>query len=324
MSLRRVDEAARKRASFRVGLLVLGVMAVALYFGFTKVNPFASPYQLKAAFDDVVTLKPGAPVRIAGVVVGKVTDVEEPPTGDRGATVTMELQDSGLPIHQDARLHLKPRIFLEGNMFVDLRPGSPGARELPDGATLPATQTSAPVGFGQVLGALQKNTREDLQDVLDEYGRALAGGGAKAINRSTKHWEGAYRDSSIVNDALRGQRPHDLSGYIDSGGVVAEALDRDPTALKDLVTNFAITADAFASEQARLREAVAILPQTLRRGYAAFGALNDAFPAARRLVAALRPAVRASGPALDAQLPLMRELRGLLSARELGGLSREL
>jgi phospholipid/cholesterol/gamma-HCH transport system substrate-binding protein len=321
--LRVVNEADLKRRNFKLGLIVLLVAAVGIYFGFTKSNPLASPFELKAAFDDVVTLKPGAPVRVAGVVVGKVTSIEQPPTGDRGATVTMELKDSGLPVHEDAQLHLKPRIFLEGNMFVDLRPGSPSARELRDGAVLPPTQTSAPVGFGQVLGALQKSTREDLQTVLDEYGQALAGG-ARAINRSTKHWEGAYRDSSIVSDALRGQRARDLSGYVDTAGTVAAALDRDPVALKDLVTNFAITADSFASEQQRLRQAIAVLPQTLRRGYAAFGALNDAFPAARRLIAALRPAVRSSGPALDAQIPLLRELRGLLSSAELGGFSREL
>ncbi len=318
-----VPEAVMKRRNFKAGAIVLALMAVGIYFGFTKANPFASHFVLNAAFDDVVTLKPGAPVRVAGVVVGKVTDVQQPPSGDRGATVRMEINDSGLPLHSDARLHLKPRIFLEGNMFVDLRPGTPGAKELKDGQTLPVTQTSSPVGFGQVLGALQKGTREDLQTVLDEYGKALKGG-AKAINRSTEHWEGAYRDGAIVNDALRGQRTHDLSEYVDSAGVVAAALDRDPVALKDLVTNFAITADAFASEQDRLQTAVAILPQTLRRGYAAFGALNDAFPQARRLVAALRPAVRSSGPALDAQLPLLRELRGLLSKAELGGMSREL
>jgi virulence factor Mce-like protein len=322
--LRVVDPKIIKQRNFRAGLLTLIVIAIGIYFGFTKSNPFANPFVLKAAFDDVVTMKPGSPVRVAGVVVGKVTDVDVPEIGQRGATVTMEINDSGLPIHKDARLHLKPRIFLEGNMMVDLRPGTPGAPALGDGDVLPVTQTSAPVGFGQVLGALQKNTREDLQTVLDEYGRALAGGGAKAINRSTKNWKGAYRDGAIVNDALRGQEPHDLSGYIDTAGTVAEALDRDPAALKDLVTNFATTAGAFASEQDRLRQAIAILPQTLNRGYAAFGALNEAFPAARRLIAALRPAVRSSGPALDAQLPLLRELRGLLTPQELGGLARDM
>ena len=32
----------------------------------------------------------------------------------------MEIDDKGLPIHKDATLKIRPRIFLEGNFFVDL------------------------------------------------------------------------------------------------------------------------------------------------------------------------------------------------------------
>ena len=33
---------------------------------------------------------------------------------------------AGRPIHDDARAKIRPRIFLEGNFFVDLEPGTPG------------------------------------------------------------------------------------------------------------------------------------------------------------------------------------------------------
>ena len=45
----------------------------------------------------------------------------------------MEISDEGLPIHQDATMSLRPRLFLEGNLFVDLRPGTPAAPDAPDG-----------------------------------------------------------------------------------------------------------------------------------------------------------------------------------------------
>ncbi len=321
----RLSPAQAKRANFKVGAIVLVVFAVLIYFGFTKSNPFASHFEVQAAFDDIVTLKAGAPVRIAGVNVGKVTKVEAPDDASRrGALVTLRIDDNGLPVHKDATVKIRPRIFLEGNTFVELKPGSPSVANLRDGDVIPATRTSSPVGFGQLLEALQSNTREDLQTVLKEYGIAVTGAGAKGINGSIKYWRGAYRDSAIVNDALRGVDPHDLSDYIASAGTVAEALDRDPEALKSLVTNFAITAGAFASEQDNLRLAVQTLPQTLDQGYSALGALNAAFPSFRRLINALRPAVRSSGPALDAQLPLLQQLRGLLSAPEMGGLSTDL
>ena len=41
--------------------------------------------------------------------------------------VTMTVGKAGRPIHDDARAKIRPRIFLEGNFFVDIEPGTPGA-----------------------------------------------------------------------------------------------------------------------------------------------------------------------------------------------------
>src|SRR5687768_7867023 len=149
----------------RAGLLAIVVIVVLAYFGFTKANPFADPFELRAAFDDVANIKPASPVRIAGVEVGKVTKVDRIGAGG-GGVVTMELQDEGLPIHRDAQLKIRPRIFLEGNKFVDVRPGSPSAPEVEDGHTIPIGQTAAPVEFGDLLTALQSDTRADLKTFL--------------------------------------------------------------------------------------------------------------------------------------------------------------
>ena len=77
-------------------------------------------------------------MRVAGVDVGKVTAVEhltdEDGDGLDAAVVTMKIKDEDArPIHEDATLQLRPRLFLEGNLFVDVQPGSPGAEELDGG-----------------------------------------------------------------------------------------------------------------------------------------------------------------------------------------------
>jgi phospholipid/cholesterol/gamma-HCH transport system substrate-binding protein len=236
----------------------------------------------------------------------------------------MEISDEGLPIHADATVKVRPRIFLEGNFFVDVEPGSPSAPVLPDGGTIPVNQTAAPVQLGNVLEALQSDTREDLRTVLEEYGKGLRGEGAAGYNRSIRFWEPAYRDGAIVSDALRGRLERDLSDYIDRSGIVAEALDADPEALKGLITGLATTAGAFQAEQANLRTAVGVLDDTLIVGRRALAELDTALPPLTRLARDLRPAVRSSGPALDATLPFIREARGLFRASELGGLSRDL
>lgn len=325
---RRIQD--RGMSPFMAGLVAIVLICVGCYFGFTKANPFASPFKMSAAFKDVNDLKKGSQVRIAGVRVGTVTKVEGVEKGSElaedggGAIVHMEIDDRGLPIHADATAKVRPRIFLEGNWFVDLKPGSPSAPVVKEDAVIPVTQTSSPVQFGDLLDLLQSDTRQDLQIVLDEYGRALSDGGAEAANRSIKYWKPAFRDSAIVNEATLGTEEHDLSNYLKGAQKFAAGLDRDPRALKDLLTDFATTADAFASEDRNLTAAIRELPNTLAIGRSALGELNDSFPGLRRLAVAMRPAVRSSGPALDAQLPLVKQLRGLVRRNELRGLVADL
>ena len=169
---------------FKAGVLAITTILVLTYFGFTKSNPFANPYELKAMFRDVKSLKPRSPVRMAGVEVGKVTKVE-PKDGGGAAEVTMELRNDALPIRDDARAQIRSRIFLEGNFFVDLQPGSPSRGELDDGSTLPITQTASTVTLPDILDVLNSDVRTDLQTFLYEYGTvALGRGGAKAFNRA--------------------------------------------------------------------------------------------------------------------------------------------
>ena len=55
-----------------------------------------------------------------------------PAKGSDAVLVTMTIGKAGRPIHDDARAKIRPRIFLEGNFFVDLEPGTPGAPEIAD------------------------------------------------------------------------------------------------------------------------------------------------------------------------------------------------
>jgi len=313
----------RGPGNFAIGLFALVGAVVALYFAFSREVPFVHHYTVKAVFASPNNLRVDSPVRIAGINVGKVSRVE--PSKDGQATlVSMRLDKTALPLHTDAHVKMRPRIFLEGNFFLELQPGSPSAPLVHDGDTLPVTQTAGPVQIGDVLTSLQKDTRADLQTVLHELASALDKGGAQGYNDSIRWWAPAYRGTAIVNDASLGTREHDLSGYVAGGGGAAAALDRDPHALQALVANLDETAHALAVRDDALRDAIAELPRTLRAGLPALQALNASFPAVRRLVTALRPAVRTSGPALGASLPLTRELRGAVSASELRGLVGDL
>jgi phospholipid/cholesterol/gamma-HCH transport system substrate-binding protein len=315
------------RSNTAIGLVALAVVCVGLYLGFTKAIPFTPHYEIKAAFASANNIRPGSPVRIAGVEVGKVTSIERvmstrPPSS--GAILTLRINKEGRPIHSDATAKIRPRIFLEGNFFVDMTSGSPSAPEMKGGQTIPVQQTATPVQLDEVVTALQSDTRDDLKILLREYGKALDGAGARGFNRSIPYWKPAYRDGSVVADAMRGETGHDLSGYVKNAGAVAAALDRNRNQLKSLVTDFNTTAAAFARQDGNLNAAVGELPRTLRAAYPALGALNEAFPPLRSLAQELRPGVQSSGPTLDAAQPFIHELRGLVSEPELRGLTADL
>src|SRR3978361_1776539 len=221
---------------FTVGLVALVVTIIGVYLGFTKSIPFRHHYTVQAAFKSANNLRKASPVRIAGVEVGKVTKIQRAKAGDNGALVTMQIQDKGRPLHSDAQFKIRPRIFLEGNFFIDATPGT-SSKEVADGHVFPVNQTATPVQFDEVLTALQSDTREDLKTTLREYAAGLKGKGAKGFNASIKYWKPAYRDSAIVSEALLGEKEHDLSGYINRSGVVAGALPRNPGATKALMHN---------------------------------------------------------------------------------------
>jgi phospholipid/cholesterol/gamma-HCH transport system substrate-binding protein len=309
---------------FKAGVLAVTTLLLLVYFGFSKSNPFANPYELHATFRDVQSLKPKSPVRIAGVDVGKVTKIE--PKGVGAAEVTMELRDDALPLHKDARAQIRSRILLEGNFFVTIQPGSPSTGELNDGSTLPITQTASTVTLPEILDVLQSDVRTDLQTFLHEYGTvALRGGGAKAFNRAIRSFEPAYRYGALTNDALLGVDPdHDIQRLLRGQQRTFAALASNPDALKELVTDLNTTAGAIAREDTALEAAVPALRDTLREGYPALGALNAALPTLRTFSREAIPGVRSSVPALDAAIPWFRQARLLVQPSELRGLAADL
>ncbi len=116
---------------FKAGVLGAVLIVLLTYLAYTKfANPFASKYTVHALFSSANELQPDSLVRIAGINVGRVESVK-PVSGCGGAggcqmaNVTMQIDSNGLPIHQDATFDIRPRIFLEGNFFVDLHPGTP-------------------------------------------------------------------------------------------------------------------------------------------------------------------------------------------------------
>jgi phospholipid/cholesterol/gamma-HCH transport system substrate-binding protein len=333
-----VSELQKRSNPVRFGIIFVVVLAIVVYFGFTKHIPFKHGYRLNAEFNSVVNIAPKSPVRIAGVTVGKVSSIRR--EGNNGL-VTMEIEGRGLPIHSDATLKIRPRIFLEGNFFVELQPGSPAARTLSSGVTIPIPQTSDPVQLDQVLDALNTDTRANLQTFLAEYGEALTHKptaaqnaeqepevrgltGARALAKAYEGGPTALRDSAIVNQALGGEEPHDLSKLFASIEKVTAQLGLHEQQLGELFGNFNTFLGAFAAQSPSLSAAVAELPATLHHASRGFAELTAASPAIRTFSRDLIPGVEELPATITAAYPWIKATQALLSPEALGGVASTL
>jgi phospholipid/cholesterol/gamma-HCH transport system substrate-binding protein len=323
-----------------VGLATLFVLAVGVYFGFAKDIPFTHDFRVKAVFESANSIRQNSPVRIAGVNVGKVVKVEGKP-GTDAAVVTMEIKKKGLPIHKDATIKIRPRIFLEGNFFVDVKPGTPSAPTISDGDTIPITQTATPVQLDQVLSILQSDTRTSLRKTLDGLGTGLSykppaaqdtdadpsargESAGKSLNDAIRYGERSLKGTAIVSQAFLGTQDHDLSRLIDGLSRTAEGLGRNEDQLKSLVTNFNTTVAATASQASNLRASIHELGPTLENANRALGSLDASFPNTRAFAREILPGVRETPATIDAAFPWLAQTRQLLGPDELKGLADEL
>lgn len=310
-----------RRSDFAAGLVTITAVFAAAWLAFIGV-PFTGGSEYRAVFASANEVGTRSPVRIAGVQVGEVTGVERGPGGT--AVVTMEIDDAGLPLHRDAELKVRPRIFLEGNFFLDLEPGTPGSPELEEGGTIPLAQTATPVQLDQVLSALESGTRENLVELVEQYRIALDDGGAEAIRDGAEPAAGAFRGGAQVAEALRGRREGDLPGLVTDGGRTAAALSRDPERLAELVTGLNRTARGLAAGQGDVGRALRELDGLLAEAGPTLAAVNELVPPARRFAADVRPGIRAAPGTLRVAVPFLDEVGSLLSPRELPALRGEL
>jgi phospholipid/cholesterol/gamma-HCH transport system substrate-binding protein len=324
----------------RAGAIALILIAIGSYFAFTKDLPFTRGYRIQAVFENSNLVQQRTPVRIAGVDVGEVVDVGRYKKTQL-SVVTMEIDDGGRPVHRDATIKIRPRMFLEGNFYLDLQPGRPGSGEVPDGGVLPAAQTSRPVQLDQVLTGLQSDTRLSLQKTLRGLGTAFSSEptaaddadqdpevrgltGAEALNRSFENGPAALRDSAIVNEALLGQAPRDLSRMIEGIARTSRGLGRDENALRDLVSEFNTSMAAMASRAPELSETVRLLGPTAASARRGFGSIERALPPTTAFAREILPGVRETPATIAAAGPWLDQAEQFFGPAELGGLLDEL
>jgi ABC-type transporter Mla subunit MlaD len=320
-----------------IAVIFILIFTIGPYLAFTGHVPFTSyGYELKATFSNSANIALNSPVRIAGVEVGRVTSTSR---DGNDTDVTFTVEGSGRPIHTDAFAEIRPRIFLEGNFFIDLDPGSPSAPEMSSGDTIPVSHTSTAAQLDEVLTALQSPVRADLSRFLEGLGTAYmhqptaaedatqvpevhGKTGAEGLNGALKYGGPAGRYSAQVTNALLGTQQHDLSRLVAGAGRTFGALASNEAALQGLITNLNVFTGALAAQSTNLATTVQRLAPALDIGRKSLVSLNRALPPLRAYAIVLTPAVAELPGLIAAGRPWLRQARPLLSGKEAGGAAR--
>lgn len=322
------------RHTRRLTVAVIATLVLVTAAAFLGHNPAAHPYEIRGVFASSNELRIGSDVRIAGFTVGKVTGI----AGGPGQTsiVSMRIDDTGRPIHRDAELSIQPRLVLEGNFYVAVRPGTPTAPELPSHGLIPRARTTVPVQLDEVLDTFDLATRGSLHRTIGELSRSLSAtpmstdaaaavpAGYVSLRHAVDELRQTLPSASRVSRAVRGTEPGDLGRTLRATRDVTAQLAADPRALADGVTNFSRLTGTLAAENRPLRASVRALDRLMRVAPAGLRALDRALPAATRFADELDPALQIAPGPLRRTTALITQLRGLFSAGELPALVTDL
>ncbi len=263
-------------------------------------------YRVKAVFQNAGQLVNGNEVRVGGQPIGRITDIE---LDDRAqAVVTMEIEDGLAPLHSGTRAAIRAT-SLSGiaNRYVSIHPGPDSERELPDGGTIAADRTSAPVDLDVLFNTLDEPTREGLRNVIRGSGTWYDGKAAEAAE-STKYFPPfLFSATELTRELALDQEI--LTRFVKDTGATLSAISERRDDLAGLVRTTGTTFRALADEQASLDRALELLPDTLRRANTTFVNLRATLDDLDRLVAESKPATRDLAPFLRELRPLVNRAR---------------
>jgi len=271
--------------NFRVGLFVLitlSLFVLILFFLTGEQRFYEKSYTLTTSFTNTAGLIKGAAVRLSGVRIGAVTDIEftPNPVGDKVIMVRMKISRDGMSrINPDAKATIRTEGLL-GDKFIEVIPGveKPMAK-LPDSLDI---ESQTPIEFASIIGqsgdllANIISISESLDKIVKAFGQeeninnisktlASLRASSEAIQ---KNLEAIEHNDGILNTMIYGEK--NKSGKSDENALIKlnkavtkldnmlSQIDKGDGTLHDLVYNKELSSD-INSTVANLKNATANL-----------------------------------------------------------------
>ncbi|SFC60447.1 phospholipid/cholesterol/gamma-HCH transport system substrate-binding protein [Nocardioides terrae] len=238
----------RERNPVKIGAISIAVLALVMLAAFKAQDLplIGGGDTYYADFSEAGGLKADDEVRIAGVRVGKVTDVGL----DHGhVKVTFKLK-SDADFGSQTRASIKVKTLL-GAMFLALEPAGPG--QLAEGAEIPVERTQSPydvvqafTGLADTAGDIDTDQLASALTTLSDLTRttpasfraALTGVSALSRNVAAKNERIGTLLSNLQRvSAVLDRRDGDIVGLMEDADVLFDALVQRRQAIHDLLTS---------------------------------------------------------------------------------------
>lgn len=295
-----------KTAAIAAFALVCAATFLFVYTGTGARLPGMKGLDYRASFvtPDAGNLVPASDVRMAGVHIGEVAEVEN--QGGQ-AMIKIDLDPEAAPLHEGATFRVGER-SVAGEATVNITDGK-GA-ELPSGAEFEESAVEESVQLHDVLRSLDAPTRKSVKQLVRSLGSSV-GASEKELSQILAGFGDLGREGATAVDAIAAQS-EDLEKLTGQTTRVLRALNHSEGQIGRLVRSTKKISSSTAGQSENLSESVRRLPNVLTHARSAVGRLEalgtDLHPVAREL--------RKSAPhlttALDELPATTRDLRGLL------------
>ncbi len=249
-------------------------------------------YRVTVPVQEATQLAVESDVRISGVSVGKVKEIDLGNAND--ALATIEVDSRYAPIPSDTRATLRQKTLL-GETYVELTPGSPDALPIPEDGELAAAQVAKSVQLDEIFRTFDEPTREAFRVWMQDGAAAVQGRGAD-LNAALGTLDPFTEQGAELLRTLDRQRVA-VGALVRDGGEVFEALG-ERRQLRGLIENTETVFSTTAARNAELADLFTVLPTFLVESRLTLDRLEEFAGDTDPLIDQLKPVARELSPTL--------------------------
>ncbi len=271
----------------------------------------AEGYKIVVPLNEAGSLAIQSDVRISGVSVGKVTDIELTDEGVANATLEIDSRFSPIPQNTEA---IKREKTLLGETYIELTPGVPATGSVPEGGALPAAQVSESVQLDEILRTFDEPTRAAFQSWMQNVAVALRGRGADlslAFAALPPFGAEANRILTVLDS-----QSNAVKELVSGGAETFGALSERQGQLRGLIENTETVFETTAVRDRQLADTFVVLPTFLDESRLTLNRLDSFATETDPLVQQLMPVAEALTPTVTATGELAPVLKGFFHALE--------